>query len=137
MRRHAGTTSGADPNPSVLRSFTIHLEFLAVDEAAAVAQAAAYAEALNTLRPEVGTYGARVSTHGNWSVSSPVYCGAPGPRPHDMCTEITGHAGGRHRQGTLRRWTDDEVPQVPNDIAGCWDTETPDEGEGFEVAAPE
>ncbi|HWH01262.1 MAG TPA: hypothetical protein VNV66_18575 [Pilimelia sp.] len=85
MSRH--TRSTATP---ALRTFTLHLTFLATDIEAARHQAAVYAEALNTLRPEVDSYTARLTAPPLDPASSGVYCSAPGPKVNDMCIDIAG-----------------------------------------------
>jgi hypothetical protein len=61
-----------------LRRFTLHVDFMAVDEQEARSQADAYAEGLNRLRPEVDCYTARISVEGDWSRTTAAFCGASG-----------------------------------------------------------
>lgn len=96
------------------RRFTLHVDFVAVDEMRAHSQADAYVQGLGQLRPEVDTHTARMSVEGDWSRSTPVFCGAPGPDVSDVCVDGTGHPGLHQGPGASRRWTDDEVPRAPD-----------------------
>lgn len=62
-------------------------------------------------------YTARVSVNGNWSQTSPVYCGAPGPHAYDRCTDTSGHEG-NHSGGMTGSWTEEDVPKAPNTVEG-------------------
>jgi len=104
---------GAQP---ALRRFTVHLDFMAVDERQARGHAQAYAEGLNRLRPEVDTYTARVSMDGDWSRLAVVFCRTPGPDVTDVCTDSAGHSGWHHGPGASNRWSRDGVPRAPDRI---------------------
>jgi hypothetical protein len=108
-------TQLADDEPGT-RNFTVHVDFLAKDEAQAAFRAVQYVEALNTLRPEVDSFRARVSAEGDWSASVPLFCNAPGPDPMDICLERLGHDGYHNGPGTTGNWTDRDVPAAPDNI---------------------
>ena len=123
---------GASPDePLPMRLFTVHLDFVAASEPEALVQAVTYAEGMNTLRPEVDCFTARMSADGNWSRSAAVYCGAAGPDEGDVCLDSAGHAGWHHGPGVTDHWDDDEVPAVPDTIEDLGSSRASDEGEGF------
>ena len=97
--------------------FTVHIDFLADDEDEAMFRAMAYAEGLNALRPEVSSYGARLSGQADWSAAVPVFCNTPGPNPADCCVDRFGHEGRHHGPGVSQVWTDDEIPSAPDSPA--------------------
>jgi len=74
------------------RRYTLHLDFAADDPAQAREVAAALAEALGILRPEVETYSALLSIGGMWSEVETVFCMAGGP-DGVFCAELAGHPG--------------------------------------------
>lgn len=101
---------------SAPRRFTLHVDFLATDDRGALNQAEAYVEALNLLRLEIDGYTARVSRDGGWTASMPVYCGAPGPDPTDVCTERAAHPPPHSGPGITGRWNDGDLPRAPDTI---------------------
>lgn len=100
------------------RLFTMHLDFMAVDEAQARIRAEAYARALNYVRVEVDCFTARVSMGENWSNAMPVFCGSPGPDPSDVCTDVAGHPGFHHGCGATGQWGEPDVPAAPDHFDG-------------------
>jgi len=82
----------------VRRRYTLHLTFPASSLRVARGKAAAYAEALVMLRPELGASPALLSRADQWNHVEPVTCGRPGP-VGVTCARAYGHAG-CHRDGT-------------------------------------
>jgi hypothetical protein len=107
----ASAGSGSKPT---LRRFTLHIDFMAADEHQAHRQTEAYAQGLGQLRSEIDTYTARVSVEGNWSMSTPAFCGAPGPDPNDVCVDSAGHPGLHHGPGATGQWSEDATPTAPD-----------------------
>lgn len=101
---------------SMLSRFTLHVDFLAPDQSAALDLAETYAEALNLLRLEIDSYTTQVTADGTWTKPTPVYCGAPGPDPSDVCTRRNGHHHTHHGPGTTPEWTDEQIPRTPDTI---------------------
>ena len=75
-----------------VRRYTLHLEFAADDVGNAMAVAAALADGLAVLRPEVDAYAARLSTPGTSDGPQPLFCAATGP-DGAVCGDFHGHAG--------------------------------------------
>jgi hypothetical protein len=96
-----------------VRRFTLHVDFVAADEAGALRQAEAYAQGLLCLRGEVDAHTARVSADGGWLGAAPVFCGAPGPAVGDVCVRRAGHQGGHRGPGPSGEWAEEEVPRAP------------------------
>lgn len=108
-------TDAEDPR----RQYTLHLTFPAGNLRAARSKAAAYAQALATLRPEVGTSPALLSRADQWNHLVPVICGRTGPAG-ELCTRATDHLG-CHRDATANGlcWGDDDPPgDRPDDLTG-------------------
>jgi hypothetical protein len=105
------------------RRYTLHLTFPAGSLSAARSKAAAYAEALVVLRPELSNSPALLSRADRWNHIEPITCGRTGP-DGEACARPTDHHG-CHR---------DSSPDGP-----CWDDtgpttnptgEKPDDGHG-------
>ncbi|MEO3746938.1 hypothetical protein [Plantactinospora sp. B5E13] len=82
----------------IRRRYTLHLTFPASSLRVARGKAAAYAEALVALRPELSVSPALLSRADQWNHLEPVSCGRPGP-VGVTCVRATGHSG-CHREST-------------------------------------
>ena len=80
------------------RRYTLHLTFPAGSLRAARSKAAAYAEALVVLRPELSTSPALLSRADQWNYLEPITCGRSGPGG-ETCARATEHHG-CHRDST-------------------------------------
>jgi len=101
-----GLPDHADPR----RRYTLHLTFPAGSLGTARSKAAAYAEALLVLRPELGISPALLSRADQWNLIEPVTCGRRGPEG-ETCARVTNHLG-CHRDGATTGlcWGDADVP---------------------------
>jgi hypothetical protein len=70
--------------------FTLHLDFTAVDAEQARVLAAALAECLGLLRPEVDAYTAAMSRNSDWAVAQPVFS-AIDDSDRRPCADIADH----------------------------------------------
>ncbi|MEO3816992.1 hypothetical protein [Plantactinospora sp. B24E8] len=82
----------------IRRRYTLHLTFPASSLRVARGKAAAYAEALVVLRPELSVSPALLSRADQWNHLEPVSCGRPGP-VGVTCIRATDHSG-CHREST-------------------------------------
>jgi hypothetical protein len=101
------------------RRYTLHLTFPAGSLSAARSKAAAYAEALLVLRPELSTSPALLSRADQWNLIEPLTCGKRGP-DGEICARATDHLG-CHRDGASGGlcWGDTEPTNQPTtDPAG-------------------
>lgn len=89
--------------------YTLHLTFPAGDLRTARSKAAAYTQALATLRPEVGTSPALLSRADQWNHLVPVTCGRTGPAG-ELCARAADHLG-CHRDGSANGlcWDDTDL----------------------------
>lgn len=100
----------ADPR----RRYTLHLTIPAGSLSAARSKAAAYAEALLVLRPELGTSPALLSRADQWNHIEPLTCGHRGPEG-EICARAANHLG-CHRDGATGGlcWGDNEPTNRPS-----------------------
>jgi hypothetical protein len=71
--------------------YTLHLDFI-TDDGDAMAIAAALADGLAVLRPEVDAYTARLSVPGIATDPQPLFCATTGPEGA-VCGDFSGHTG--------------------------------------------
>jgi hypothetical protein len=74
------------------RRYTLHLDFTTDDADKAMTVAAALADGLAVLRPEVDAYTARLSVPGVPDDPRPLFCAVTGPEGA-VCGDFNGHAG--------------------------------------------
>jgi len=84
--------------------YTLHLDFTTDNAAKALALAAALADGMSLLRPEVDAYTARLSVPGTPDEPKPVFCAATGPEGA-LCGDFYDHPG-RHAEAGINglRW---------------------------------
>lgn len=101
----------ADPR----RRYTLHLTFPAGSLRAARSKAAAYAEALLVLRPELSASPALLSRADQWNLIEPLTCAHRGPEG-EICARATDHLG-CHRDGATGGlcWGDNEPTNESTD----------------------
>jgi hypothetical protein len=89
--------------------YTLHLTFPAANPREARNSAAAYAEGLSVLRPELTANVPLLSRADAWNHLEPLFCGAVGP-DRDTCAGVPGHPGPHRAAGTAGPgWTDDHI----------------------------
>jgi hypothetical protein len=100
-RLHVAMTAEAQ-----VRRYTLHLDFTTDDADKAMIVAAALADGLAVLRPEVDGYTASLSVPGGPNDPQPLFCAVTGPEGA-VCGDLNGHPGWHSEVGVNGlRWGD-------------------------------